>query len=459
MAFAQEKSQRTMNTPNLDLEPLVSNQAQKHVTVNEAFARIDAAAQLTVLDRDLAAPPASPADGDRYLLPAGVTGAWSGQDGRIAAWDDAAGGWIFLDPRTGWRLWVADENALLVKVATGWQGAGGGSGGSQGPAGPEGPQGPAGPTGPEGPQGPQGPAGSGSGGGAQGPAGPAGPEGPTGPAGPTGAQGPAGPEGPQGPAGADGSGGSGSVSLNPADGGLVGVNTTADAINRFAVKSDAALFTHDDATPGTGDMRLTLNKSTTLRDTSLTMQSNFSTRAQIGLTGDDDLHLKVSSDGSSFKEALTIAKGTGDVRVHQGLLLGGTAPENRLDFYESGNWTPDLGGAVLSAGSIFGVYVRIGDLVQAQLVVNNATFSTAGTSIYINGLPFNSFTRGTGSALMYNIPLNAAAAGVCGVINPGSNQMFLAQNIPDAPWDVITMAELTSNTNVFLALTIAYQAQ
>ncbi len=43
-------------------------------------------------------------------------------------------------------------------------------------------------------------------------------------------------------------------SVNPTP--LVGVNATADAINRLAVKSDAVLLSHDDATPGTGDMRL-----------------------------------------------------------------------------------------------------------------------------------------------------------------------------------------------------------
>ena len=33
------------------------------------------------------------------------------------------------------------------------------------------------------------------------------------------------------------------------------INSDADATNRLAVKSDAVLFSHDDVTPGSGDMR------------------------------------------------------------------------------------------------------------------------------------------------------------------------------------------------------------
>jgi len=219
-----------MNTPNLDLEPLVSAQAQKHVTVNEALARIDAATQLAVLDRDAPDPPASPADGDRYLLPTGATGAWNGRDGTIAAWESATGGWMFLTPRAGWRLWVIDEGKLVVFTDTGWQEAGGGT-----------------------------------------------------------------------------------ASANPVIDGLVGVNTTADATNRLAVKSDAVLFSHDDVTPGTGDMQLKFNKATATDTASLLYQTGFSGRAEFGLAGSDSFSIKVSADGAAFSTALTIDPATAAV--------------------------------------------------------------------------------------------------------------------------------------------------
>src|SRR5690606_5997668 len=48
-------------TPNLDLPYIMGAQAQKHVTHNEAIRKLDALVQLAVLDRDLTAPPTSPA--------------------------------------------------------------------------------------------------------------------------------------------------------------------------------------------------------------------------------------------------------------------------------------------------------------------------------------------------------------------------------------------------------------
>jgi len=55
----------TDTTPNLALPELIAAQAQKHVTVNEALRALDALVQLAVLDRDLTAPPGSPAEGQR----------------------------------------------------------------------------------------------------------------------------------------------------------------------------------------------------------------------------------------------------------------------------------------------------------------------------------------------------------------------------------------------------------
>ena len=49
----------------------------------------------------------------------------------------------------------------------------------------------------------------------------------------------------------------------------LGINTGADATNRLAVKSDAALLTWDDATPGSGDMRIAVNKQAASRDAGL----------------------------------------------------------------------------------------------------------------------------------------------------------------------------------------------
>jgi hypothetical protein len=106
------------DSTHLGLTYLEASQAQKHVTVNEALARIDALVQLTVLSRILATPPATPADGDRYLLPASPTGDWLGQAAKIAV--RLAGQWVFVTPREGWALWVADEDVALSFNGTSW---------------------------------------------------------------------------------------------------------------------------------------------------------------------------------------------------------------------------------------------------------------------------------------------------------------------------------------------------
>jgi hypothetical protein len=87
-----------------------------------------------------------------------------------------------------------------------------------------------------------------------------------------------------------------------------GVNTSPDSTNRLAAKSDAVLFSHDDVTPGTGDQRTVLNKASTGKTASFLFQSNFSGRAEIGLTGNDDFSFKVSPDGAAWSDALVLKK-------------------------------------------------------------------------------------------------------------------------------------------------------
>ena len=107
-----------MDTTHLQLPYLAAAQAQKHVTHNEALRLLDAMVQLAVLDRDLHRAAGQPADGDRYIVASGATGAWAGWDGNIAYWVDGA--WIRLVPRPGWRAWVDDEDVLLVFDGSAW---------------------------------------------------------------------------------------------------------------------------------------------------------------------------------------------------------------------------------------------------------------------------------------------------------------------------------------------------
>lgn len=117
-------------TPNLGLPIIAASQAQKHVTHNESLARLDAVVQLAVLSAAITAPPASPSNGARYIVPTGATAAWAGKAGQVAVW--SAGAWAFFAPLPGWSAWNVATGELLIYSGTAWTAfsAGGGSGGS-----------------------------------------------------------------------------------------------------------------------------------------------------------------------------------------------------------------------------------------------------------------------------------------------------------------------------------------
>ena len=73
---------------------------------------------LSVKDRDLAAPPASPTAGDTYIVAATATGAWAGKEKQVATWSGAA--WVFYAPRLGWVTYIEDEEKLSAYKAAGW---------------------------------------------------------------------------------------------------------------------------------------------------------------------------------------------------------------------------------------------------------------------------------------------------------------------------------------------------
>ena len=125
-----ESGRTSDTTSNLNLPFIMAAQAQKHVTHNEALRALDALVQLMVLDKDLSAPPGSPAEGARYIVGSSPTGAWSGQAGGVGRLPDAA--WAFHPPREGWAgLGHQDEDKLYVWSGTAWaELAGGGEIGS-----------------------------------------------------------------------------------------------------------------------------------------------------------------------------------------------------------------------------------------------------------------------------------------------------------------------------------------
>lgn len=103
---------------------------------------------------------------------------------------------------------------------------------------------------------------------------------------------------------------------------LLGVNATADATNKLAVKSPAVLLDNTGA-----GVQVKVNKNASGDTASFLFQDAYSGRAEIGCIGDDDFRFKVSPDGSAFNTALLLDKTTGRVTVKDSFLSLG-APES-----------------------------------------------------------------------------------------------------------------------------------
>lgn len=90
-----------------------------NVDVDQNFKRLGAVVGLGVKSAQLGVPPASPVDGDRYIIPSGATGEWTGRTNQVAV--RVAGAWEYHVPVIGWVSFVEDTSVLSAfKGGTGW---------------------------------------------------------------------------------------------------------------------------------------------------------------------------------------------------------------------------------------------------------------------------------------------------------------------------------------------------
>ncbi len=106
------------DTNRLGLPLLAPAQSQKHVTVNEGLARLDALTQLELTSIGATTPPGSPVEGEAHGVGAGATGDWAGQDGMLALFLN--GGWAFLSPAAGWQGWSASDGSRIAFDGADW---------------------------------------------------------------------------------------------------------------------------------------------------------------------------------------------------------------------------------------------------------------------------------------------------------------------------------------------------
>ena len=287
------------DTPRLKMPMIAASQAQKHVTHNEALIQLDALASLYILDRDLTAPPGSPADGDTYLVAASATGDWAGKDGLIAFALDGA--WRFFDPVGGLRAYIDDEQAVLIYDGSAWVDL------------------------------------------------------------------------------------ASVLSLQNVP--LVGINTTADATNKLAVKSNAILFdAWRTGGGGNGDVQVKLSKQAYGNTASLLYQANYSGRAEMGLTGDNDFHVKVSPDGSTWYDALIVDKDNGNMEIPGTLAVGSNPPNFSFSVNGPGTQISEL--TSTDGGAVQFRLVSDSDNNRRILVTNNSGTVKAQVQFADSGVNF-----------------------------------------------------------------------
>lgn len=90
------------------------------IGMDDNLKKIGAILQLSVLSASTTAPPGTPTDGDRYIIPSGATGAWAGKTGQIAIWLDAETDWEYYVPSEGWKAWVVSALATAVYTSAAW---------------------------------------------------------------------------------------------------------------------------------------------------------------------------------------------------------------------------------------------------------------------------------------------------------------------------------------------------
>ena len=106
------------SSARLGLPLLQAGQAQKEVTHNEALTLLEALVQPVAQTAGDDTPPASPGEGQCWIVGGAPAGGWAGQAGALAMW--SGGGWRFVPAFEGMAVWVAGANLQARRSGGVW---------------------------------------------------------------------------------------------------------------------------------------------------------------------------------------------------------------------------------------------------------------------------------------------------------------------------------------------------
>lgn len=98
--------------------------------------------------------------------------------------------------------------------------------------------------------------------------------------------------------------------------GSLSVGTAPDATNLLSVLTNATLFSAiPTGSGGSGNVQSKINKSATANTASTLFQNAGSSRAEVGLIGDNNYHVRTSPDGSTWLDSILIDNATGSTSI------------------------------------------------------------------------------------------------------------------------------------------------
>lgn len=207
----------------------------------------------------------------------------------------------------------------------------------------------------------------------------------------------------------------------------VGIATGYDNTNRLSVRSPATLLSHDG-----GGHQLKINKADANDTASVLFQSNWTGHAEMGLTGSTGFTIKVSQDGASWTDALSIDPASG---AASGAAIQASADDTttgrlmRADYgYGPGNLVGTVSenggiptGAVVERGATpDGDYIRFADGTQICTITLPATGCTSS-----EGALFASSTAVWGFPKAFAASSNVAVSG-----SGGASARFIGFEAP-----------------------------
>ncbi|SDR39816.1 DUF2793 domain-containing protein [Pseudovibrio sp. Tun.PSC04-5.I4] len=106
-------------TSRLALPFIMTAQAQKHITHNEALRLLDGLVQMRIINATSTTPPSAPDEGDAYIIAAPATDVWTDWEKDVAFYTD--GSWFRFPAIDGMRAWDAEASTLLVYTVGSWK--------------------------------------------------------------------------------------------------------------------------------------------------------------------------------------------------------------------------------------------------------------------------------------------------------------------------------------------------